>query len=318
MSSGSNFSAALAALVVVVAGMAALYWHLQVREPHVTFIQVPVSPDLGQENAQAASGDAAHTLRVCADPNNMPFSNERGEGFENRLAEMIATDLHRTVSYTWWPQRRGFVRNTLREKNCDIVMGVPARFEMVQTTRPYYRSSYVFVTRQKDELSLTSLDDPRLRTLRIGLHAIGDDYSNVPPAQALATRGIVANVRGYSIYGDYSQPDPPRALIDALASGEIDIAIAWGPLGGYFAQRASIPLSINALPPSHDPLVPTTFAISMGVRRGENAFKDQIETVIARHRTEIDALLERYGVPLVAEPSDTLAHLEPRSQRHAN
>src|SRR4051812_19530688 len=186
---------------------------------------------------------ARSTLRVCADPNNLPFSNARGEGFENRLAALVASELGRKkVVYTFFPQRRGFIRNTLRAGTCDVVMGIPAGFEMVRPTTPYYRSSYVFVTRKDAGVPIASFDDPRLRTLRIGIHVIGDDYNNVPPAEALATRHIVDNVRGFPIYGAYSEPDPPRALVDAVARQEIDVAIAWGPLAGYFAPREPVPL----------------------------------------------------------------------------
>jgi quinoprotein dehydrogenase-associated probable ABC transporter substrate-binding protein len=248
--------------------------------------------------ANGASGPAA--LRVCADPNNLPFSNEREQGFENAIARLIAADLDRPLEYTWWPQRRGFIRNTLRAGRCDLVIGAPLHFELARTTAPYYRSTYVFVTRAHDELRLRSLDDPRLKKLRIGLHAIGDDYSNVPPAQALAQRGIIENVRGYSIYGDYSRPDPPRDLIDAVARREIDVAIAWGPLAGYFATREPIPLRIDpvAQPPQGEQ-VPMSFDIAMAVRRKDVAFADELNRFIARRRAAIEATLREYGVPLL-------------------
>src|SRR4051812_13120984 len=147
------------------------------------------------------------TLRVCADPNNLPFSNDRKQGFENEIADLIGRDLGIPVTYTWMPQRRGFIRNTLKAKSCDVVMGEPAAFGMAHVTTPYYRSSYVFVTRADRHLSdLRSFDDPRLRDLRVGVHAVGDDYANVPPAMALAHRGLYDHIVGYSIYGDYSQP----------------------------------------------------------------------------------------------------------------
>jgi quinoprotein dehydrogenase-associated probable ABC transporter substrate-binding protein len=248
-------------------------------------------------------------LRVCADPNNLPFSNDRREGFENVLAELVGRDLHRTVRYTWWPQRRGFIRNTLRAGSCDVVMGVPSSFELAQTTMPYYRSTYVFVTRRRARLHLHSFDDVRLKRLRIGLHVIGDDYNNVPPAQALAARGIVGNIAGYSIYGDYRQPDPPRALIDAVARDDVDVAIAWGPLAGYFARRESVPLDLTPVSPQIDlPFLPMVFDISMAVRRGDTGLRDELEGVIARRTTEIHQLLRRYAVPLVAgSPSLTPA-----------
>jgi mxaJ protein len=244
-------------------------------------------------------------LRVCADPNNLPFSNERREGFENALAQLVAQDLGRQVHYTWWAQRRGFVRNTLRAGTCDVIMGVPSSFELAQPTIPYYRASYLFVSRSDRRLRVTSLDDPRLKRLRIGVHMIGDDYSNVPPAQALAKRGIVGNVRGYSIYGDYSRPDPPRLLIDAVAAGEIDLAIAWGPLASYFAKREPVPLDLVPVSPQVDlPFLPMVFDISMGVRRGDTELKDALDAVIARRRTDIDRILAQYGVQRDARGAD--------------
>jgi mxaJ protein len=251
-----------------------------------------------RSHAQLA-GASDDVLRVCADPNNLPFSNQRGEGFENELARLIAADLGKEVHYTWWPQRRGFIRNTLAAIRCDVVMGVPAGFGPVQTTEPYYRSSYVFVTRSGDRLRLRSFDDPRLRSARIGVHVIGDDYNNVPPVQALAARGLHDQIRGYPIYGAYSQPDPPRALIDAVAEGEIDVAIAWGPLAGYFAGIEPALLDVAPVAPAGDETLPMAFDIALGVRRGDVARKLALEGVLQRKRAEIRALLARYGVPML-------------------
>jgi mxaJ protein len=261
--------------------------------------------ELGGSGAASAA-----ELRVCADPNNLPFSNERLEGFENALAALIAKDLGRTVRYTWWPQRRGFIRSTLGAGRCDVVMGVPSAFELAQTTAPYYRSTYVFVARRDRKLDIRSFDDPRLRELTIGLHAIGDDYSNVPPAQALGARGLAENVRGYSIYGAYSQRDPPRALIDAVALGEVDVAIAWGPLAGYFAQRSKVPLDITPVSPSLDRTgLPMTFEISMGVRRNEAELRSELEQVLERRKSDVRRLLTRFGVPLAGTPAQAHAKL---------
>jgi ABC-type amino acid transport substrate-binding protein len=183
-------------------------------------------------------------------------------------------------------------------------MGVPAHYELVLTTQPYYTSTYVFVTRRAEHLDLHSFDDPRLRHLRIGLHAIGDDYNNGPAAQALAQRGIVDNIHGYSLYGDYSQPDPPRALIDAVARGDVDVAIAWGPTAGYFARHAAVPLDVRAVdaPAAAPPLQRTRFAIALGVRRGDTALRDRLDASLAQHRQDIAHLLARYGVPRVEGP----------------
>lgn len=248
-----------------------------------------------------ASDDSTQPkLRVCADPNNMPFSNRDEEGLENKLAEIVAREMNREVAYTWFPQRRGFIRNTLRAEKCDVVMSIPSSFELAQPTDPYYRSTYVFVTRRHSDVEVTSLDDPALKDLRIGIHVIGDDYSNVPPAQALAKRGIINNVRGYTIYGDYSKPNPPADLLHALALGEIDLAIAWGPLAGYFASRVETPLEITPVSPQIDlPFIPFVFDISMGVRRDDDSLRARLDTVLHANRKEIDALLEEYGVPRV-------------------
>src|SRR5205807_2334710 len=152
-------------------------------------------------------------LRVCADPNNMPFSNDRAEGFENKLAEMIAGKLGAKLQYTWWSERKSFIRNSLDQGRCDVVMGLPAALESITATHPYYRSTYVFVSRRDRKLDITSLDDPRLENWRIGIHVVGDDYA--PPAYVLARRGITANIVGFSLFGEYGEPNPPARIIDA-------------------------------------------------------------------------------------------------------
>lgn len=243
-------------------------------------------------------------LRVCADPNNLPFSDSSGAGFENQLASLVAAEMHARVSYTWWAQRRGFVRNTLNARECDVVMGVPAQFELTAVTRPYYRSSYVFVSRRDRALGLRSLDDSALRHLRIGVQLVGDDYANAPPAHALARRGIVDNVRGFNVQGDYRRPSPPARIIDAVASGDIDVAIAWGPLAGYFASRESVPLDVVPVSPQMDPpALPLAFDMSIGVRRGDKALRDTLNAILTRRHASIDSLLAVYGVPVVERAS---------------
>lgn len=254
--------------------------------------------------AGAFAGDR-EPLAVCADPNNLPFSNRAGEGFENALAEMIADELGRDgVRYEWRPQRRGFIRNTLKAERCDVVMGVPAGFEMAATTRPYYRSTYVFVTRAGgDGPDIEGFDDPRLRDMRIGVHVIGDDYSNTPPARALARQGLVENIRGYTVYGDYSEPNPPSNLITAVAEGEVDVAVAWGPLAGYFAERVPADLALSPVAPQADPASPMVFDIAMGVRHGDDALRSALQQAIAQREDDIRQLLRRYGVPLLELPA---------------
>ena len=243
---------------------------------------------------------APAVLRICSDPNNLPFSNRAGEGFENRIAALVAGELEREVRYTWWAQRRGFVRHTLGAGECDLIPGVPAGYDPVATTAPYYRSTYVFVTRRDLTPALESIDDPRLRRLRLGVHVIGDDYAAQPPVTALARRGIVRNVRGYSIYGDYREPNPPARLVQAVAEGEVDVALVWGPLGGYFAPRQSVPLRVTPMrEPGDGPAAPFVFAIAMGVRRADTALARQVDAALRRRRPEVRRILERYGVPLV-------------------
>jgi mxaJ protein len=249
---------------------------------------------------QTASPRQTHVLRVCADPNNLPFSNERGEGFENKIAELIAADMGAKVEYTWWAQRRGFFRNTLKAGMCDLVAGVPAGFEMAQTTSPYYRSTYVFVYRKSSGLDVRSFDDPVLRRVKIGVQMIGDDFSNAPPAHALTNRHIIENVRGYTVYGDYSRPNPPADIVAAVARGEVDVAVVWGPLAGYFAPRQRVALAVVPVSPQVDvPFLPFVYDIAMGVRRGDNAFRDEIEEVLERRRDDIARILDSYGVPRV-------------------
>jgi mxaJ protein len=245
---------------------------------------------------------AAPVLRVCADPNNLPFSNDRGEGFENRIARLLADDLGAALEYTWWPQRRGFIRSTLDAGACDVVMGVPSRYELALTTQPYYRSTYVVVSQRSRHLDVSSLDDPRLAGLRLGVQMIGDDFANSPPAHALSARGLIRNVVGYSVLGDYSRPNPPARIVQAVADGEVDAAFVWGPLAGYFAARSRVPLAITLLRAPDDSRLPFEFAIAMGVRRGDEERRNVLDAAIARRVSDIDRILREFGVPRTDRP----------------
>jgi quinoprotein dehydrogenase-associated probable ABC transporter substrate-binding protein len=250
--------------------------------------------------AAAATGLRHTSLRVCADPNNLPFSNDRLEGFENRIAALLGREMNLEVQYTWWAQRRGFIRNTLKANACDLVVGLPSSFEMALTTTPYYRSTYVFVYRKDRHLKINSFDDPILHKVKIGVQMIGDDFSNTPPAHALSNRRIIRNVRGYTLYGDYAEANPPARIIDAVARGDVDVAIAWGPLAGYFARREKVGLEVVPVSPEIDlPFLPFVYDISMGVRRGDDAFREELEEILARRRSEIEGILDEYGVPRV-------------------
>jgi len=247
-------------------------------------------------------------LRVCADPNNLPFSNRKGEGFENRIAALVAREMGARLEYTWWAQRRGFVRNTLGEGACDVLLGVPAGFDRATTTAPYYRSTYVFVSPASRHYGIRSFDDPRLRALRVGVQMVGDDYANTPPAHALARRGIVRNVVGYTLYGDYREPNPPARIVDAVARGEVDVAVVWGPLAGYFARRSRVRLDVVPVSPAVDPpRLPLTFAIALGVRPGNVALRDSLQRVLDRRAVEIRRILDEFGVPQVDAPTPRAA-----------
>lgn len=246
----------------------------------------------------------ARDLRVCADPNNLPFSDKAGGGFENRIAAIVAKDLGATLTYTWWAQRRGFLRHTLNAGSCDVVPGLPVGVERARPTAPLYRSGYVFVQKAGSE-PITSLDDPRLKDLKIGVQMVGDDGYNTPPAHALSRRGIVAKVRGYDLYGDYGTPHPPSRIVEAVAQGEIDVALVWGPMAGFFAAREDPPLQVHLVrPPFDGARLPLAFDIGFAVRRDGDggAFAQEIGGALRRHRAEIDAILAEYHVPRLDTP----------------
>ena len=242
---------------------------------------------------------SALELRVCADPNNLPFSNEAGEGFENRIMQVLARDLGATVRYVWWAQRRGALRNTLNAGVCDIVPGIADGIETVTTTRPYYRSSYVFVVPAESSLAnLYSLDDHRLANATIGVQLIGDDGANAPPAHALTRRGLISNVRGFMVYGDYASGTPQAPVIDAVASHAIDIAIVWGPVAGYFARDKPEKLQLTAVSPELDGgQFPMSYAISIGVRKDDLTLRQQLDAALERNRRSVEQVLDEFHVP---------------------
>jgi len=259
-----------------------------------------LSPSIHAE----AAGDS---LRVCADPNNLPYSNEAGEGFENALARLVAADMGKRVAYTWWPERENFLSKTLQAGDCDVVMSVPAGLGEIATTRPYYVSSYVYLSRKDRKLDITTLTDPRLKSLRIGVQVIGaDDGSNSPPAHVLGDEGISGNVTGFMIYGDTSDRDHQAEIVRAVVDGRIDIAAMWGPAAGYYAKKAPVPLAVVPIADT-ERFRPLQFryAIAMGVRAEDAALRDRLNDVIERHEADIRELLGAYGFPLVdTEESD--------------
>lgn len=235
----------------------------------------------------------AKDLLVCADPDNLPYSRQDESGFENAIARLVAEDMGAKLVYAWTLPPRGLVRKTLGEGLCDLLIGVPAEFDRVLTTRPYYRSSYVFVFRPARPL--TSFDDDGLRKLRIGVQLVGDDLAATPPGHALAHRGAIDNVVGYPLLG--AGPSAAR-IVDDIAAGRLDAALVWGPQAGYFAREKSLGWSI-ARAPGDLPVVRFEFAMSMGVRKSERALAAELDAIIARRQADIDRILARYAVPVL-------------------
>ncbi len=243
------------------------------------------------------AGCGQRTLTICADPNNLPFSNKAGEGFENRIATALASQLHAKLRYIWWAQRRGYVRNTVSAHKCDLWMGVASGLDRLATSRPYYRASYVFVSRRDRHLAGLSLDDPRLRSLKIGVQMVGDDGVNTPPAHALSRRGIIANVRGYMLYGDYSRPNPPARIVSAVADGDIDVGLVWGPLANWSAKQSNVPLQIDPVTPwLDDSQWPMVYDISIGVAKDDPALLRDVDRALVALHGRIDAILKDYGI----------------------
>jgi mxaJ protein len=233
----------------------------------------------------------AREIVVCADPDNLPYSNADGRGFENRIAEIVAARLGAVLSYYWLPDRRGFLRKTLDANLCDVVIGLPVESERALTTPAYYRSTYVFVYRKERLARLSSLDDPRLATLRIGVPLVGNDAAATPPAQALAARGLVANVVGFPMFA----PKPIGArVVEAVRDGTIDVGVLWGPQAGYFARGAEPALVVTPIATKRG--ATSTFDIAMGVRRGDAALQRDLARAIAEARPAIDAVLDSYAV----------------------
>ena len=244
-------------------------------------------------------------IRVCADPDNMPLSNQKGEGFEQKIAELIAKEWNAKIEYAWWPVRRGFFARALNGRYCDVAIQAPADFDMAAVTRPYFRSGYVFVTRKDSGLDIKSLADPRLKKLKIGVNILNSDAENTPPAMALSRYGVVGNLTGFPTF--YTDTIRPEDIVTAVAKKDIDVGIVWGPLAGYFAQRSPVPLTLRPLA-ERDSLTdfPFRFSIGIGVRRRDKVLRDSLQSVLDRRKPEIQAILKEYGVPMFPIPAPPL------------
>ena len=253
----------------------------------------------GGAGAQDAGGSIElidpNVFRACADPHALPFSNEAGEGFENKIAALLAHKLGKSVGYTFYPDATGFIRNTLNAHRCDVVLGIAQGDDLIQPTSPYYRTSYVIAYHQDGPLKgLDSLGDPRLKTARIGIVA------GTPPATLLAEDGLLGHIKSYALVADSRFVSPTHEMMDDLERGEIDVALLWGPIAGYYATKAKTPTAVVPLVKEQGG-PPMVFRIVMGVRHSDQNWKRALNKLISENQDEIQAILRSYGVPLLDE-----------------
>jgi mxaJ protein len=232
----------------------------------------------------------AATLKVCADPDNLPYSSKSGSGFENHLARLIGSGLHEQVQFVWARPRRGFVRERVNKGECDVLMSVPVGMRGVLASKPYLRSSYVFVTRSVRNLDISSFDDPRLKKMKIGVQTLDDEYA--PPAQALGKRGMLTNIVGYEPFGKI-----PGKIISDVGAGKLDTAVVWGPLAGYYARRSRKKLTLTPVQPDHEGALPFAYDLAVGVAKSKPELLERINRVLAQKHREIALLLTSYGIP---------------------
>jgi quinoprotein dehydrogenase-associated probable ABC transporter substrate-binding protein len=244
-----------------------------------------------------------NVLRVCADPHNMPFSTERGEGFENRIAELLARKLGKGIGYTWYPGSPGFVRNTLAAYKCDVIMGMPQGSDLVQVTNPYYHTAYALVFKAGSDLEgVNDLSDARLKSKHIGIVA------GTPPSTNMALNGLMTNAKPYPLVVDTRIDSSAAAMVADLAKGEIDAGILWGPMAGYHAAQASAPLSV--VPLVREKSGPRmAYYIGMGVRHTDQDWKRTLNRAIQENQGEINALLQSFGVPLLDDKDQPLPNV---------
>jgi quinoprotein dehydrogenase-associated probable ABC transporter substrate-binding protein len=242
-----------------------------------------------------------HVFRACADPRDLPFSNEAGEGFENKIASLFAKKLGKSVAYAFYPDATGFVRNTLNAYRCDVVLGIAQGDDIVQPTSPYYRTGYAAAYKKGGSLEgLDSLEDPRLKTVRIGVVA------GTPPVTYLAMGGLLPQIKSYALMVDTRFDSPAQQMMSDLEKGDIDVALLWGPLAGYYAAKGGVPITVTPLVKEQNgPKM--AYRIVMGVRHSDQNWKRALDKLIADNQSEINAILRSYGVPLLDENDRPLA-----------
>lgn len=268
--------------------------------------------------AGAAEGHLAdavnrNVLRVCATPANLPYSDEKGEGFENKIAQLVSDELKRAkVENTWFPQGVGFVRKTLSEKRCDLIMGTVQADEFTLNTNPYYRTTYALVTKPGSDLEgVTSILDPKLKGKRVGIQA------GAPAADYVAKAGLMQNAKSYLFIVDTRYQNPMQDMVNDVRSGEIDVGILWGPHAGWYAKQGGEKLNVQPMLEEKQPGLPRLeYRITMGVRVNETAWKHEINNVIAKRQGDIDKILLDYGVPIIDEDNKLIT--EPRYAKSTN
>jgi quinoprotein dehydrogenase-associated probable ABC transporter substrate-binding protein len=258
--------------------------------PLLGFLILVVGPTV----SQTAEIVDRSELKVCADPNNLPFSDEKKEGFENKIAELLGSDLGLSVNYTWFPQIIGFVRNTLRTHLCDLVMGTVAGDEIMQTSNPYYFTTYVMFYRSDRKLDFEGPQDPKLANLRVGV------VGGTPPADLLVRYDLMSHVKPYALTVDTRAESPTHQMVQDVVDRTIDVGFVWGPIAGYYRKRDDLPLTL--VPLKDEPgAARMEYHIAMGLRANEPEWRRRINTVILRRESEITAILRDYGVPLLDE-----------------
>jgi mxaJ protein len=257
-------------------------------------------------NAQRPAPLKPGLLRVCADMDNLPFSNQKGEGYENKIAQFIAQEWNSKLEYVWWPIRRGYYR-MLNGTYCDVVIESPVGLDMAGATKPYYRSGYMFLSRKGSGLEdINSLADPRLKKLKIGVNLfVSSDGEHSPPEMALSRYGVVGNLIGYSTA--YDDSTRPQDIINAVAKKDVDLAVVWGPMAGYWVKRSPVPLVLTPIAAATDSATgyPMQYNIGMAVRRRDKELRDSLENLLDRKRPEIQAILQQYAVPQLPIPRET-------------
>jgi quinoprotein dehydrogenase-associated probable ABC transporter substrate-binding protein len=285
-----------------------------VRAAFATALAVLVAAPSGGEAAEGHLPDAVNrkVLRVCATPANLPYSNEKGEGFENKIAQLVADELKREgLEYTWFPQGLGFVRKTLTEKRCDLIMGTVQADEYTLNTNHYYRTTYALIVKKGSGLEdVKSIFDPKLKGKIIGVQA------GAPAADHVAKAGLMPTARPYRFFVDTRYENPSQEMADAVRKGEIDVGVLWGPLAGWYAKHGGEELAVVPILEARPGTERLEYRITMGVRAGETTWKHEINNVIAKRQGDIDKILLDYGVPLIDEDNKLIT--EPRYPKGTN